>query len=101
MDSTLISGKDVDQPINTHQMQDEVATSFLDWVIYAMVSFFGIAGLLYCIQRNSQSIEDEPDWEGIREREGERAKKMAILNAVNSHGVHPDRASGKIYKIRL
>ena len=81
-------------------MHEEVEYSILNIVAYTFLAIVILVGFLYCNQK-MKNEEPTVDMERIREAKRDRNKNYAILNAIAEHGVHPDRANGKIYKINL
>lgn len=73
----------------------------LELILYVIISLIVIGWIVYCLCIKLKSDEEEANWQRIREKHKDREKNYATLMAIAEHGVHPDRANGNIYKLKL
>lgn len=66
-----------------------------------LLSLAGVATIICFLRCKSQDDEMDIDYRRIRQRRQEREKRNRVLEEIDKHGVHPDRATGDIYRIRL
>jgi hypothetical protein len=75
--------------------------TYLEMLFYGVFSVLVVIGIVFYLCKKMKAEEADANWERIREKHHDREKNYKTLMAIAEHGVHPDRANGNIYRIRL
>lgn len=97
----LVSGDDIKADVKNYRLHNSMLSDGKSIMIIVLVSIVAVALILYCLFFKARNTETEFDYARMREMEAEREKSYKLIRTIAEHGIHPDRANGKIYKLRL
>jgi hypothetical protein len=97
----LVSGKDIKADVKNYRLHTNMLSDSMSIIIIVTLSVLSVGVILYCLFFKAKNMETDFDYARIRELRAERDRSLKLVKAIAEHGVHPDRANGNIYRIRL
>lgn len=97
----LISGKEVKAEVNTYRYHSEALSGGGSILIIVVVSLISVGLVIWFLVSKKRNVDEEFDYARMRQTQIQRDRSYKLLKTIAEHGVHPARATGEIYRIKL